>query len=98
MLCIVTIVERGKAASIVEKVKKEGAKGATIFYGRGTGEEEIIKYFNFHIESSKEIILIICEDSKYKTISDAIVKEGKLNSPGKGILFALPVVDIKGIS
>lgn len=97
MICIVTIVERGKASKIVNEAKSVGAKGATIFYGRGTGEEEIKKYFDFHIESSKEIILILCEDVICETIVNAIVKSGKLNHPGKGILFTFPIYNIKGI-
>ena len=44
ILCIIAIVERGKADRIVDKAKKVGAKGATILYGRGTGESEINKF------------------------------------------------------
>lgn len=97
MICIVTIVERGKANNIVKEAKKIGVKGATIFYGRGTGKEEIKKYFDFHIESSKEIILILCKGDKSKDIIDTITKVGHLNKPGKGILFTFPVLNIKGI-
>lgn len=39
--CIVAIVERGKADKIVESAKDAGASGATVFYGRGTGESEV---------------------------------------------------------
>ncbi|KAJ52634.1 nitrogen regulatory protein PII [Clostridium tetanomorphum] len=98
MICIVTIVERGKANAIVDKAKIAGAKGATIFYGRGTGEDEIKKYFNFHIESSKEAILIISQEEKSKAIIDAIVKAGNLEKPGKGILFTFSLINTIGIS
>ena len=40
-LCIIAVVERGKADKIVVKAKDAGAKGATVFYGRGTGESEL---------------------------------------------------------
>ncbi len=46
--CIVAIVERGKADAIVEKAKKAGADGATILYGRGTGQSEALRFFNLH--------------------------------------------------
>lgn len=42
--CIVAIVERGRAERIVDKAKKAGAKGATILYGRGTGETEAKRF------------------------------------------------------
>jgi nitrogen regulatory protein PII len=90
-VCIVAIVERGKADKIVEEVKKVGAKGATILYGRGTGEHEAKKLFSIHIDSSKEIILIIHEKASYQPIFDAIIQAGKLEQIGTGIIFTLPV-------
>lgn len=97
MVCIVTIIERGKANSLVDEAKKVGAKGATIFYGRGTGEEEIKKYFNFHIESSKEIIIILSDDINSQEITDIMVEKGGLNKPGRGILFTFPITKVIGI-
>lgn len=95
--CIVAIVERGRADKVVNAAKKAGAKGATIFYGRGTGETEAKRFLNFHIESTKEIILIIAETDKYKKIMDAMVNAGDLKKPGTGITFALDVSDLIGL-
>ncbi|NLM04353.1 MAG: P-II family nitrogen regulator [Clostridiales bacterium] len=95
--CIVTIVERGKAEKIVEKAKAAGATGATIMYGRGTGETEAKKFLNLHIESSKEIIFILSDVDKYKGIMDAIVDAGKLKEPGKGIVFTIPITNLIGL-
>ncbi len=66
--CIVAIVERGKADAVVEKAKKAGADGATILYGRGTGQSEALRFFNLHIEASKEVIIILSDIDKYKPI------------------------------
>lgn len=95
--CIVAIVERGKADKIVEKAKEAGAKGASIFYGRGTGETEIKKFLNMHIESSKEMILILSSKDEYRNIMDAIVVAGNLKKPGTGIIFSIPVTDLIGL-
>lgn len=97
-LCIIAVVERGRADKIVDKAKEVGARGATIFYGRGTGESEVKRFLNIHIESSKEIILVLSDDKKYKVIFDAIIEAGKLNEPGRGIIFTLPILDIAGIN
>lgn len=97
VVSIIAIVERGKADYIVKKAKEAGAQGATIFYGRGTGTHEAHKLFNIHIESSKEIIIIIVEKSKMKPIYDAIVDAGKLNEPGTGIIFTVPVDNLLGL-
>lgn len=95
--CIVAIVERGKADKIVEAAKEAGANGATIFYGRGTGESEVKKFLNIHVEASKEIILILTEIDKYRKIMDAMVEEGKLKKPGTGIIFTIPVTNLIGL-
>lgn len=97
IICIVTIVERGKADKIVNSAKKAGAKGATILYGRGTGESEVKRFLNIHIEASKEVIIILSEVSIYKPIFESIVKTGKLKEPGTGIIFTLPVSNLVGL-
>lgn len=96
-LCIVSIVERGRADKIVHKAKDAGAKGATILYGRGTGETEIQKFLNIQIEASKEIILIVTEESKHDKIFDTIVEAGNLKKPGIGIIFTLHISNLVGL-
>jgi nitrogen regulatory protein P-II 1 len=96
-LCIIAIVERGKADHIVEEAKKAGANGATILYGRGTGEHEALRFFNIQIESSKEVILVIVEQEKYRPIFEAMIQAGKLKEPGMGIIFTLPVANLVGL-
>ncbi len=95
--CIIAVVERGKADRIVDRAKKAGAKGATILYGRGTGQSEALEFFNIHIEASKEIILILSEVNEYKPIYDAIVEAGRLNEPGTGIIFTFWVSELLGL-
>ncbi|MCK9444797.1 MAG: P-II family nitrogen regulator [Tissierellaceae bacterium] len=95
--CIVAIVERGRADKVVEEAKKAGARGATMFYGRGTGETEAKKFLNIHIESTKEMILILTELDKYKKIMDAMVEAGELKKPGTGIIFTVPVTNLIGL-
>lgn len=95
--CIVTIVERGKADKIVEAAKNAGATGATIFYGRGTGESEAMKFFNLNIQSSKELILILSEQSKIKPIYTKMIEVGKLKDPGTGIIFTVDIDNLVGL-
>ena len=97
MKAIFAIVERGKAESIVDEAKKAGAEGATIVYGRGTGEKEFQKFFNLHIESSREIILIVTDKDKVEPIQDAIIKAGHLDKPGTGIVFTVSIDNLYGL-
>lgn len=96
--CIVAIVERGKADKIIKKAKEAGATGASVFYGRGTGETEAKRFLNVNIEASKEMILILTPEENRKTITDAMIKEGKLKEPGTGIIFNLKINDLAGLN
>jgi nitrogen regulatory protein PII len=96
-LVIMAVVERGKADAVVAQAKKAGARGATIFYGRGTGEHESRKFLNIHIESSKELIIIICNQDAYQPIYDAVVQAGQIRKPGKGVAFTLPITNLVGL-
>lgn len=96
-LCMIAVVERGKADKIVDKAKEAGAKGATVFYGRGTGASEVKRFLNIYIDSSKEIIMILCEEEEYKPIRDAVVDAGRLKDPGTGVVFTLPIIDLIGL-
>ncbi|WP_213975074.1 P-II family nitrogen regulator [Tepidanaerobacter acetatoxydans] len=97
IIAVVAIVERGKADYVVNRAKKVGAQGATILYGRGTGESEAKKFLNVHIESSKEIIIILTEKEKCKQIFDEVVEAGRLKEPGTGIIFTFPVSNLVGL-
>lgn len=94
---IIAIVERGKADKVVEAAKKAGASGATIFYGRGTGESEVKRFLNVNIEASKEIIIILTEVEKIKEILRVMVEAGRLKEPGTGIIFTIPIDDLIGL-
>ncbi|HRD03065.1 MAG TPA: P-II family nitrogen regulator [Candidatus Saccharicenans sp.] len=95
---IVVIVERGKADSIVDKAKEAGAEGATILFGRGTGQAEFQNLFHhLHVEASKEIIIILCDESKVEQILEGVVEAGKLREPGKGIAFTFSVSNLVGL-
>ncbi len=94
--CIIGVVERGKADAVVEGAKEAGAQGATIFFGRGTGETEAKRFFNIHVESSKEVIIILAEDSKTEPIMKAMTKAGELKKAGTGIIFTFDVETLVG--
>jgi nitrogen regulatory protein PII len=82
VIAIFAVVERGKADHLVEKAKKAGAKGATILYGRGT---------------TKEVIIILAEKEHVEAIQKALIEAGRLDEPGTGILFSVPVLHLTGL-
>lgn len=94
---IFTIVDRGNGESVIDSAKTAGAKGGTIFSGRGSGIHETEKLFSMEIEPEKEIVLIISDEDTATYIVEAIRRDMKIDEPGKGIVYVQPVSDIVGV-
>jgi len=94
---IFTIVDKGKAESVIETATKAGSTGGTIINARGSGIHETQKLFSMEIEPEKEIVLILAK----KEITDAIVssirKELQIDEPGNGIIFIQAVNKAYGL-
>ena len=50
---IICIVERGRANDVVHQAVEAGAGGATIFFGRGSGETTFSFFHSLKVESAK---------------------------------------------
>lgn len=90
-VAIVAVAERGKADNIVKKAIEAGATGATIFYGRGTGEKTVPFFRSLNIESAKEIIIIVCRHEGSSAIFEAVTAAGRFHEHHTGLVFMLPV-------
>jgi nitrogen regulatory protein P-II 1 len=95
---IVSIVPQGHASHVVAAAKEAGARGGTIVRGRGSGVHEASRFFGVAIEPEKEVVLILIGRELTRTVVDAIVKDGRLNEPGRGIAFVLDVPHVVGIT
>lgn len=94
---IIAIVERGKADQLVEAAKQAGATGATVFFARGTGTHEHLSLLRIKVDAMKEVVLILAKEMQVQPVFDAVVKAGRMNDPGTGIVFTLPVGMIAGL-
>ena len=94
---IVAIVERGKAQGVVKAAVKAGAPGATIIYGRGTGEHVLSFFQSLKVEPAKEIILLLVALEARPAIFAAVAEAARVREGGKGIAFVLPVSALVGI-
>ncbi|MGB3945188.1 MAG: P-II family nitrogen regulator [Methanothrix sp.] len=96
MSLIVTIVKKGWGDEVLCASKDAGAEGGTILFGRGVGVHEQQKLLNIMIEPEKEVVLTVVPSSQADSVIEAVVKAGKLNEPGRGIAFILPIDRVLG--
>ncbi len=84
---ITCVLQSGLAEEVLEAAKNCGAQGATISYARGTGIRERMGLMGVAIDEQKEVIRIIVSDEQAGRVFDAMYLAGKLDTPGKGIMF-----------
>lgn len=94
---ILCIVNSGFAEAAMDAAKQFGAKGGTVFHGRGTVSKEAEKFFNITIQPEKEIVMILVSSSIKDNILQALYTAVGTGTAAQGIAFTLPVDDVIGI-
>ncbi|WP_416149097.1 P-II family nitrogen regulator [Salipaludibacillus sp. HK11] len=94
---IMTIVNKGNAGKVIDASTRGGAEGGTVLTGRGSGVHEKAKLLSIAIEPEKDVVLTLIKKSSTKDVLNAIEEDVKINEPGKGISFVLPVEQTVGI-
>ncbi|HLT90785.1 MAG TPA: P-II family nitrogen regulator [Woeseiaceae bacterium] len=92
-----SIVRKGWGNTVLDASVRAGAHGGTVMTGRGTGVNEQQTIFGIPIEPEKEIVLTVTYADQNDAILDAIVEAAKLNEPGHGLAFVVPVQRVVGV-
>ena len=91
--CIFVVVNRGYAENVVRIARESGATGATIFHGRGTGEEEtVIPIINIELLPEKEIICFITSANIRANVADSLLKNPEFVEDGEISVYVTPTV------
>lgn len=91
------IVDMSEGDKVIQIAQANGANGATVMHGRGAGVLQESIFMHMTIEPEKDIILMLVANEKVEVIKDAIYDEMGLKDPAKGIIFSLPVSDVRGL-
>ena len=94
---IFCIVNRGFTDLVMVAARKVGATGGTVLHGRGTGNKDFEKYYGISVTPEKEIVVIVVKRDMTDKVLLKINEEAGLDTPGQGIVFALPVADYLGL-
>lgn len=92
MKLLICIVPRNKGDGITQVIKKAGAGGATVMYGRGTARNQIIELLGL-ADTGKELVYTLVQDKERDTIYNAVIEDGKKEKKGYGIIFQLDVMN-----
>ena len=95
---ITVIVNSGYAEDVMAAARKAGATGGTVTHARGTAPNDgSEKFFGVTIVPEKEMITIVADQEKAKTIVQAIKTLGCLQAPGVGVLYVQDVKEFENL-
>ncbi len=88
---VIVIINKGYSDLAMEAARSVGATGGTIVNARGTGNDEIEKFFGVPIQPEKELVLIVVNPSITDKVLEAIYTDAGIETKGQGIAFTVPV-------
>jgi nitrogen regulatory protein PII len=95
LVCV--IVNEHLASKVVKITKHAGAKGATIFYGKGLVKNKMLELFGIDY-MFKEIVLIVVEKEIEAKILSVLNDELSLEKPNHGVAFSVLLNNFLGTS
>jgi nitrogen regulatory protein PII len=94
---ITCVLQRGKADKVVKAALDAGAAGATVFFARGMGLRERLGLLGLAIVPEKEVIMIVTKKAEHRRVFDVLVETAKLDIPGMGIAYTIPIHEVAGL-
>jgi nitrogen regulatory protein PII-like uncharacterized protein len=94
---IVGFVNPNITEKVVKTAKESGATGDVIIQGKGTGIEPT-NFLGLSIQDKTDIILFVVEEHHTNKIIGSVSEECNLEDPGNGILIALKIDKVAGLS
>lgn len=93
---IVVIASQGQSDLVMDAARSAGARGGTVLHGKGTGDEQVKKFYNITIAQEKEVVLIVARAEQKADIMRSILQKAGPDSPAQAIAFSLPTTEVAG--
>lgn len=95
---IVAVSDPGYSDTIMELARGAGARGGTVVYTRGIGNEGAGKFLGINIQEEKEMVLILTPAEDRLTIMRAINEGFGLRAEANAVVVSLPVEEMVQVS
>ncbi len=90
-----TISDRNQARRFLAFYKEHGITMTLITFGRGTTSSEILDSFGLEA-AEKAVLFSFVTDSEWRQIKNGLQKQMKIDIPGSGIAFIVPISSVGG--
>jgi len=92
---IATISDRNQARRFLDFYREHGLSVTLLTYGRGTAASEILDAFGLEA-AEKAVIFSVVTGEEWKRLKTGLERQIKIDIPGSGIAFIVPVSSIGG--
>ncbi len=92
---LTTIVDRGKGQSVAGLMKKEGVLFHTILLGKGTARKALLNYLGLG-ETEKDVVISTIHAEGGHHVLRKLMQAMRLDVPGRGIAFTIPLSSVGG--
>ena len=92
LTAIYCTIQKGMAEKVATAAIQAGSSEPTIVYGQGEGGlRDKVGLLRIAISPEKELIRVVVDNYDAETVLEAMVKQGKLDAPGMGYIYLLPI-------
>lgn len=92
VVIITCVVKKGMSDTLLKAARDVGAiAGAISYYARGHGARERLGLLGIAVEAEKEVISLLASLEQKDTVFEALHRAGKLDVPGHGYIYCMPV-------
>jgi nitrogen regulatory protein PII len=95
---VVAIIPEGEKEHALNVAREAGASGVTVIDGQGMGIKEMVSFYRTSTEVQDSILLFILPSSLSKNVVNNITRKLHLTTTGDGIVFSMPITNLRGIS
>lgn len=92
---IYVIVNFGMGSKVLQKAKKHGITGGTVFLGKGTLKSHLLELLGI-TDERKEIVVMAADRKTALEVAEFLNDHFHFEKPHHGIAFTMPVCDIIG--
>lgn len=91
LTAIYCLTQKGMAEEVANAAIRAGSSAPSIGYVQGQGLRDRLGLLRIAISPEKELIRAVVDDYDVEPVLEAMVKQGKLDTPGRGYIYLLPV-------
>ncbi len=91
-------VDGGYSDDVVDAARNAGAKGGTVMKGRRRNSKSVSRHFGIKVQEEQDFVMIVVPKERKTEIMTAIASVCGLGTEAHGVVLALPVEDVMGLT